>query len=103
MNEIKMDIHPAQGIKSEYDWLNLDVDDIRIGKVRCKISDKVLIIYSINIFEEYEGKGYGKYFIEAAKEKFEILIADRVRQTAIGFWEHMGFVACGDGNWKYEK
>ena len=88
---------------SEYDWANLNVDDIRVGKSRCLIKPELFIIYSIIIFPEYEGNGYGKLFVEQCKSKYKVIIADKVRFTAIGFWERMGFTDNLDGNWIYKK
>jgi len=89
--------------KSTYDWANISIDDERVGKARCHIQDKQLTIYSINIYPEYQGKGYGKEFIIQAKKHFEIIIADRVRFNAIGFWEKMGFVKKDINQWIYSS
>jgi hypothetical protein len=32
-----------------------------------------------------------------------MIVADRVRPTAIGFWEKMGFVSRGDGSYVFMK
>ena len=92
---------PAKG--SDYRWMNIDRHDIRVGKVRGKVKDNVLIIYSINIFPEFEGKSYGRKTIEVFKEQFSTIIADRVRPTAIGFWEKMGFSNNGDGSFIFRN
>lgn len=102
-NRLTIDYHPTDTFASEYDWININLDGTRVGKARCKINGKVLIIYSINIFPEFEGNGYGKEFIEISKQSFNEIIADRVRHTAIGFWEKMDFFSVGDGNWVYKK
>ena len=73
----------------------------RIGKVRSIIDGKILTIYSINIFPEYEGHGYAKQTIDMFKQSFDAIIADRVRYTAIGFWVKMDFVDMNDGNYTY--
>lgn len=86
---------------SEYDWANLNVDDIRVGKSRCLIMQDKFIIYSIIIFPEYEGNGYGKLFVQQCQSKYSVIVADKVRFNAIGFWEKMGFVDNNDGNWIY--
>ena len=88
---------------SEYYWANILHDSDMVGKARCLINGKTIIIYSITIFPEFEGNGYGKRFVEFAKKSFDIVIADRVRSEAIGFWEKMGFVNNNDGNWVYNK
>jgi len=100
---IKIEFIPRDTLKSDYDWANISFGDERVGKARCKILGDTLIIYSINIFPEYEGRGFGKTFVEHAKQNFSKIIADRVRFNAIGFWEKLGFVDNKDGNWVYER
>lgn len=100
---VEIEFIPKDLQKSEYDWANIAWNGIRVGKARCKICDETLIIYSINIFPEFEGRGFGKAFVEFAKSKYKRIIADRVRFTAIGFWEKLGFVNNNDGNWIYEQ
>lgn len=102
-NELTIEFVPKELQKSEYDWANISFEGTRVGKARCKIEDDTLIIYSINIFPEFEGRGFGKAFVEFAKKKFDRIIADRVRFTAIGFWEKLGFIDNKDGNWIYER
>jgi hypothetical protein len=92
---------PAQG--SECRWMNIDRRGIRVGKARGKAEGNVLIIYSINIFPEFEGKHYGKRTIDFLKSQFNTIVADRVRPTAIGFWEKMEFVSKGDGSYIFIK
>ena len=84
---------------ADFDWMNIDCGAVRVGKVRGLIGGKVLTIHSINIFPEFEGHGYGRKTIEMFKGSFDAIIADRVRYTAIGFWEKMGFD--GDNNRDY--
>ena len=100
---IKIDFLSRDSQHSIYDWANINVGNERVGKARCLLEDNKMIIYSINIFPEFEGNGYGKMFVNHAKEEFDIVVADRVRQTAIGFWEKMGFVDEHNGNWIYRK
>ena len=88
---------------SDYDWANIDVDGTRVGKARCLKKDDEFVIYSINIFPEFEGNGYGKVFVKEAQKKFPRVIADRVRSTAIGFWEKLGFKDDHNGNFTYKK
>lgn len=76
---------------SAYDWMNIDCGATRIGKVRGLINDKRLTIHSINIFPEFERHGYGKETVDMFQAAFDTIIADRVRHTATGFWEKMGF------------
>jgi GNAT superfamily N-acetyltransferase len=104
-NEPNIDFIPRNTQHSEYDWANMDLNGERVGKARCRIEKDTLIIYSINIFPEYEGHGYGKFFVEESKKKFSVIIADRVRHTAVGFWEKLGFEDNHDGNyiWRANK
>lgn len=94
---------PRDEQQSEYDWANITLNEERVGKARCKITGNQLTIFSINIYPEYEGHGYGRYFVEIGKEQFDSIIADRVRFKAIGFWEKLGFRKMGNGNYIYEK
>lgn len=103
MNDIKIEFISKNKQHSEFDWANINKGDTRVGKARCMINDNELIIYSINVFPEFEGNGYGKIFCEKAKEHFDTIIADRVRYSAVGFWDKMGFVDNHDGNWIYRK
>ena len=88
---------------SEYRWLNIDRNGQRVGKARGRVDNNILTIYSITIFQEFEGKNYGSKTIEVFKEHFNTIIADRVRPTAIGFWEKMGFSNNGDGSYIFHK
>ena len=87
---------------SDFDWMNIDRGSVRVGKARGLINGKSLTIYSINIFPEFEGRGYARETIEMFKASFDTIIADRVRPTAIGFWEKVGFDDDNNGNhvWK---
>jgi hypothetical protein len=58
--------------RSVFDWLNIDCGTARVGKARGLISGKTLIICSINIFPEFEGRGYAARTIEMFKESFEL-------------------------------
>ena len=92
-----------RGKHSDYDWLDIECDGNRIGKARGILDGKTLTICSINIFPEFEGRGYAKQTIKMFKQSFDTIIADRVRHTAIGFWEKMGFVDTNDGNHVYRR
>lgn len=89
--------------RSVFDWLNIDCGTARVGKARGLISGKTLIICSINIFPEFEGRGYAARTIEMFKESFDTIIADRVRHTANGFWVKMGFINREAGSYVYSK
>jgi hypothetical protein len=94
---------------SQYDWVDISSGDTRVGKARCKRSipggtgKATLVIYSINIYPEWGAQGYGREFVDDCKLHYDIIIADRVRPTAIGFWQALGFCDNQDGNWVYIK
>ena len=92
---------PKQQQQSRYDWADMSSGSERVGKARCIIKDSTIIIYSINIYPAWEGHGYGREFVDYCKSHFQVVIADRVRYSAIGFWEAMGFCNDHDGNWSY--
>ena len=95
-------------VNSEYDWFNFEFCNERVGKSRCRICsnencpDKsVIVIHNINIYPEWQGRGFGREFVEYCKSNFDAVIADRVRATAVGFWETMGFSIDNQGNYVY--
>ena len=94
---------------SGYDWVDISSGGVRVGKARCRQSAPTgtrgsrFTIYSVNIYPEFEGHGYGREFVEYCKAHFETVIADRVRYTAIGFWEILGFRDNQDGNWVWHQ
>jgi len=88
---------------SDYDWMNIERNDIRVGKVRGLIRGKLLTISSINIFPEFEGQGFARETIRLFKNSFDTIIADRVRYTATGFWEKMQFSKDGKGNYVWRR
>jgi hypothetical protein len=98
-----MDIEfiPKEKQHSEYDWADLSDAGERVGKARCRIEGPSITIYSINIYPEKAGSGYGKGFVDHCKKHFRVVLADRVRPTAIGFWEKMGFCDKQDGSWVF--
>lgn len=102
--EVKMEIAfiPKETQHSEYDWVDLSKAGVRVGKARCRIEGHRITIYSINIYPEAAGSGYGKGFVDYCKAHYRVVVADRVRPTAIGFWEKMGFVATQNGSWTHQ-
>lgn len=89
---------------SEFDWANIEFNDEQVGKARCLIDGSRFIIYTIMIYPEFQGKGYGIEFVEFAKKQYTNIIADSVRYNAIGFWEKIGFIRDGETkNWLYSK
>jgi len=88
---------------SGYDWMNIDCGPVRVGKVRGLIEDNHLTINSIYIFPEFEGNGYGARVVKMFQSKFNAITADRIRHTAKGFWQKMGFSDAHDGNYVWRK
>lgn len=88
---------------SDYDWMNIECNGIRVGKVRGLINGKSLTINSINIFPEFEGRGFARETIRMFKKTFDTIVADRVRHTAVGFWEKVEFDTDGNGNYIWKK
>ncbi len=84
-----------------YYWLNIELGKSRVGKARIKKYRDKIIIKSINIFPEYENRGIARQVVESFKGLAKEIIADRVRRPARGFWEHMEFSDCKDGNYRW--
>lgn len=94
---------PKKQQHSQYDWADIVNESDRVGKSRCLIQNDTIYIYSLNIYPEWEGRGYGREFVEYCKGHYQIVIANRVRYNAIGFWETMGFCNDNNGNWSYRR
>ena len=93
---------PRNKQKSEYDWADIVYNGCNVGKARCLIDGYVFTIFTITIYPEYQGNGYGREFVERAKHQYRNVIADSVRFTSTGFWEKVGFVRIGKTeNWIY--
>jgi GNAT superfamily N-acetyltransferase len=92
-----------RGSLSGYDRIDIDLPDARIGNIRCRLLGEKAIVYSIQVFPEYQRNGYGAAAIKMLKARYNVLVADRVRFTARDFWEKMGFKEGPDGNWEYHK
>lgn len=86
-----------------YDRIDIDLPDARVGNVRCRFMGEKVVVYSIQVFPEYQGNSYATATIDMLKERFDVILADRVRFTARKFWEKMKFVALPDGNWEYRR
>jgi len=98
---IKMeDIHEGD---SNYCWVNIEIGGARVGKVRLRRAYRRLIIKNINIFPEYERHDYARQTVDLFKETAREIIADRVRDTAKGFWEKMEFSDMGNGNYRWAR
>ncbi|MBW1691985.1 MAG: GNAT family N-acetyltransferase [Deltaproteobacteria bacterium] len=86
---------------SSYCWVNIELGGAMVGKARIKRVYRKIIIKSIVIFPEFERHGYAAQTVDLFKEMAIEIIADRVRNTARGFWERMGFEDKGDGNYRW--
>ncbi|MCF8168646.1 MAG: hypothetical protein K9K38_02545 [Rhodoferax sp.] len=86
-----------------YDRIDIDLPDARIGNIRCRLLAEKAIVYSIQVFPEYQRNGYGAAAIAMLKARYPLLIADRVRFNAREFWEKMDFKESPDGNWEYRR
>ena len=84
-----------------FDRIDIDLPNVRIGNVRCRFLGDRVIVYSIQVFPEFQRNGYGTETIIMLKNKFKAIVADRVRFTARDFWEKKGFKELPDGNWEY--
>lgn len=104
MEKLSIEFISREMQKSEYDWVNIDYNNCRVGKARCLINGNELTIFTITIFPEYQANGYGSAFVECEKLKYKNIIADSVRYTAVVFWEKHGFVKDGlSGNWVFKS
>lgn len=101
-DKLRINLLPKDATHSSYDWMNIEREGIRVGKIRGRVNGRKLTIFSINIFPEFEKKGYAKAIIVMFKQHFDCVTADRVRYTAVGFWQKMGFSDRGDGSWRFE-
>lgn len=86
---------------SSYCWVNIELGDTRAGKARIKRNYSRLMIKNITIFPEFQKRGLARQTVDLFKETAREIIADRVRDTARGFWEHMGFSDTGNGNYRW--
>lgn len=98
---IQFNSHEEQN--SQYDWADISIGEVRVGKARCMIDASTITIHTINIYSEWEGQGYGREFVDYCKDHYRVVIADRVRPVSIGFWETMGFKDNNDGCWVYHR
>ena len=85
-----------------FERIDIDLPDVRIGNIRCQFMDDSVTVFSIQIFPEFQRRGYGKAAINMLKRRFQFILADRVRFAAREFWTEMGFKELPDGNWEYK-
>ena len=86
-----------------FDRIDIDLPEARVGNVRCRFEGNTVTVFSIQVFPEYQGNGYGTVAIDMLKSRFRVIVADRVRFTAREFWEKKGFKERPDGNWEYRR
>lgn len=86
-----------------YDRIDIDLPEARVGNVRCRFMNEKVVIYSIQVFPEFQRNGYARATIDMLKSRFSLIVADRVRFTARDFWERMGFQPLPDGNWEFRR
>ena len=101
--EISIQFKSRSEQHSQYDWADISRENDRVGKARCKIDGTTIIVHTITIYPEWEGREYGREFIEYCKDNFQVVVADRVRYSAVGFWIKMGFIDRNDGCWVYQR
>ncbi len=99
---LELTITPRDSLAG-YDRIDVDLPDVRVGNVRCRFMGEKVIVYSIQVFPEYQGNDYATATIDMLKARFSVIVADRVRFTAREFWEKMGFTPLPDGNWEYRR
>jgi hypothetical protein len=99
---LELTITPRDSLAG-YDRIDIDLPDVRVGNVRCRFMGEKVIVYSIQVFPEFQHNDYGTTVIEMLKQRFPVIVADRVRFTAREFWEKMGFTALANGNWEYRR
>lgn len=97
---LELTITPRDSLDG-YDRIDIDLPEARVGNARCRFLDEKVIVYSIQIYPEFQRNGYAKATIDMLKGRFCVIVADRVRFTAREFWEKMGFQEHPDGNWEY--
>lgn len=86
-----------------YDRIDMDLPEAHVGNIRCRFINEKVVVYSIQVFPEFQKRGYGAAAIDMLKHRFSVLVADRVRFTARDFWERMEFKPLPDGNWEYRR
>ncbi|MCX7144123.1 MAG: hypothetical protein NT123_24405 [Proteobacteria bacterium] len=101
-NLLELTITPRTSMAG-YDRIDIDLPDVRVGNVRCRFMGEMVIVFSIQVFPEFQGNGYGTATIDMLKDRFRVIVADRVRFTARDFWQKKGFKERADGNWEFQR
>ncbi len=102
LNE-QITIEKDKKITSKYDWFNIEISGNRVGKIRSEIHADLMTIYSIYVFPEYEGQGIAHHIIDYFKNEYKSIVADRVRPSAIKFWQKMAFKKEQGGNYIWTR
>lgn len=103
MDSSALKVSPCGETTTGAKWVNIAAGSAYVGKARCRTDGSVLTVYSIMIFTQFQGRGYGRQTINLLKHQFPVIVADRVRPTAVGFWRRMGFRQRSDGSWEYSR
>ena len=53
---------------ADYDRSDVDLPDVRIVNVRCRLLGEKVVVYSIQIFPEFQGNGYVRAAIDMLKD-----------------------------------
>ena len=101
-NLLELTITPRTSMAG-YDRIDIDLPDVRVGNVRCRFMGEMVIVFSIQVFPEFQGNGYGTATIDMLKDRFRVIVADRVRFTARDFWQKKGFKERADGNLEFQR
>ncbi len=103
MNEKPALTFTARDTLAGYDRIDIDLPGARVGTVRCRFMGEKVVVYSIQVFPEFQRNNYATVAIDELKARFSVIVADRVRFTAREFWEKMGFRELPDGNWECRR
>ena len=77
----------------DYDWFDLELGGVQVGKARCRVEPEQFTVFSIMVYPEYQGHGYARLAIGHFQREHTLIVADRVRYDARPFWAKMGFCA----------
>ncbi len=100
--QLELTITPRDALAG-YDRIDIDLPEARVGNVRCKFMGEKVVVYSIQIYPEFQRHGYARATIDMLKQRYSFIVADRVRFTARDFWQSMKFTELPDGNWEFRK
>jgi GNAT superfamily N-acetyltransferase len=84
---------PRSPERGDYDWFDLELGDVQVGRARCRIEPERFTVFSIMVYPEYQGQGYARLAIGHFQREHTLIVADRVRYDARSFWTRMGFCA----------